>query len=1835
MAAWQEVRVFISSTFRDMHAERDWLVKRVFPRLRAQLEPYRIRLVDIDLRWGITEDEQKNDRVLDLCLAQIDDCRPFFVGILGERYGWVPASFDEESVSKYGWIQNLTGKSVTELEILYGVLRNPEMHTHSFFFFRDPAFVDAVPEAKRGDLDAEDNASATKLRELKDAICDAGLPTPPFVGYPCSYAGLRVNWRLASMLLDDSDREALHGIASDGLIDPEEYATLDEGLKPFVHEYGSVDLAGLETFGDRVFENLWEGIKAEHELPDTPPAESLRDTDPLAEEEELHRQFMESRTQIYIGRQDIQKRLHEVADRDDPMGCVVTGPAGSGKSAVLAKFAQDYAARHPDQLVIAHFVGASSASTSLRQMLRRFCLILAKEFEYTDTSRRNGQKSEEVAVEIPFDADELVTTIQDYIERIPEDQRVVFVIDALNQLDETDRAHDLNWLPREWPDNVNCFVSCITHEREGENPAEPNQILDSLKGRRNHELSVDVLTDDEREAIITEVPSVSAKRLSTEQVGALMENPATQNPLFLLVALEELRGFGSFELLARRIADLPNEGDATTAIFTQVIERLEEDFDRDTVRLVLSWLACARSGLSEQELLELLEGIGTTASTGDLFVVLRQLRRYLQPRGEFLDFYHRSLYKSAREKYFDSYVGDESSANEADDAAISIAEGKAHGQLADYFYTKTNPVGAAPFSGDHAHAISELVYHQLGAGRRDQAEKALMTYAFLQAKVDNDGPRLLIEDCDLLSPDRNSAVGLIQGVVRLSSNALAADPAQLASQFYGRMLGIRDGDIVNVLEDAAALTDAPWLRPIKPCATPPGGTAVQSLSMDLLVAVVANGTRAVFHCTSPTRNCALEVWDLTTCELLRVLESPFRGGESAVVTPDGVRAVMAVSTDFPDEVTNLISWDVGSGTPSCSLEVTKIETKTLAVTPDGKHAVFFTEDGVLMVWNLINGENVLMLDYELLYRDSLAITPDGTRMVYPTDNDTLKIWDLATGSELVQMEGHREGVESVQITPDGSRAISMGSDKIAKVWSLSSGELISTIHMDASVILWIDDTRALTCQEDHSLNVWFLDTGEVQHSLRGQAASIGEWTVSPNGALAVSSEFQGSTLNIWDLTTGSKLLECVGHAHNISCVAFTPDGSRVVTGSEDSSLKVWDVATGRELITLTGHSQAVETIEFMPDGYHVVSTSEDETLRIWYLTEQYDRVETIAHRSHVNFVAMTPDGRFAVSGCEDHSVKVWEVETGNERRTSRNETADGTFPPFGLRTATAGRDYQRQLSEDLKSGNLQEFIKEDLRLMRSKMNLIAVCATKSGALAVYESKDNALRVWDIATEDGVRDLEGDDKSIAYVAIAGDGSKILSTSHGGEDIKNWDLVAGAEAGSLKSQGRCLSIASDCRHAFSLSGQGILQKWDLATGLEISSKKLMDGAEWLSITPDGSQFLCARWGNYLGRGRGVAEAELWSYHPRERIARIEFPSDEIVAVDISADGQFVLIAFEDRFGVWGINTGGRLAMFTSDAPLRSCSISPDGLTIMGGDAAGRVYFFRLENVETESTDIDHEAIGHATSEEWPERVLNPVVPAVGHPRIQTTGLDPRAMIVVGIVLLFIGVWISKYEGAWLIVGIPVTAFGSFTIGESISRTHKRLLAAPDELLVEALRRFFQVLPVFVWSGTFLVYIIEMPSTRIFSIPFGIGMAVYFLSSRASSEDSVFQEGDRNTKVPISLEGHPAASMPLGIGLLGVGIWMSELAAASWLVGGWIAVYGAFWISMALREGYNRLRKAPDSGMIRGLRSVFNVLPLIVWLAVVLVFIVEFPYSRIVAIPFVILIVVRYRILLAERL
>ena len=164
------IRVFISSTFHDMQEERDHLVKFIFPALRQKCRERGLEFVDVDLRWGIPE--EKKAEVLPICLDEIHRCRPYFIGLLGERYGWVPDEIDDELIETQEWLKEHKEKSVTELEILHGVLNDPDMKPLAFFYFRDEKKSEEVEKelAKQDGYQPEPTSSQEKLKLLKKKI---------------------------------------------------------------------------------------------------------------------------------------------------------------------------------------------------------------------------------------------------------------------------------------------------------------------------------------------------------------------------------------------------------------------------------------------------------------------------------------------------------------------------------------------------------------------------------------------------------------------------------------------------------------------------------------------------------------------------------------------------------------------------------------------------------------------------------------------------------------------------------------------------------------------------------------------------------------------------------------------------------------------------------------------------------------------------------------------------------------------------------------------------------------------------------------------------------------------------------------------------------------------------------------------------------------------------------------------------------------------------------------------------------------------------------------------------------------------------------------------------------------------------------------------------------------------------------------------------------------------------------------------------------------------------------------------------------------------------------
>ena len=146
-----KIRVFVSSTFLDMQKERDVLNLEVFPVVKGVCDKLGVAFNAIDLRWGITQEDQLKGSVVDLCLDEIQHCKPYFIGLIGNRYGWIPDKQDPDLEEKFQFIKENEDKSVTELEMILGAI-SAENRDRCFFYYKDPKLFDPSTSDKHEDM---------------------------------------------------------------------------------------------------------------------------------------------------------------------------------------------------------------------------------------------------------------------------------------------------------------------------------------------------------------------------------------------------------------------------------------------------------------------------------------------------------------------------------------------------------------------------------------------------------------------------------------------------------------------------------------------------------------------------------------------------------------------------------------------------------------------------------------------------------------------------------------------------------------------------------------------------------------------------------------------------------------------------------------------------------------------------------------------------------------------------------------------------------------------------------------------------------------------------------------------------------------------------------------------------------------------------------------------------------------------------------------------------------------------------------------------------------------------------------------------------------------------------------------------------------------------------------------------------------------------------------------------------------------------------------------------------------------------------------------------------
>ncbi|MGE0290071.1 MAG: tetratricopeptide repeat protein [Bradyrhizobium sp.] len=548
---WQSRPIFVSSTFNDMQAERDFLRTHVFPALEERLKRRRQHLEWVDLRVGVAtageaSAQARELQILKVCLTEIKRCRPFLIVLVGDRYGWIPpAERIMTAAREEGFEGDVVGRSVTDLEVRYGVFDALDDRPRSFFYFRDLAPIADMP------------------RELASVYSDAG------------------------------DAERMAGLAN---LKRDILRNVPERVRRYSAAWDSVaqKVVGLEAWGQQVIADLWS------ELEDVTAADveaeptSWQNAERIALED-----YITDRTRDFVGRKRMLDNLQKLAMSPpgdcQPWAHCLIGQAGTGKSAVLGQLYRRL--QGAGSFVLMHAASASPRSHSVEDMLRRWSEELAA-----------GLGLEvDAADSVP---DTIERTFHSLLERMAAERHVVVLIDALDQFEATVRARSLAWLPRQWPRNarliataIPCDASMALIAREGASHESMPQldkeealgIVEAICARYHRALEPEVV-----EALLA-------------RNGA--EGPAWAAPLWLVLATEELNLVDADDLARSRryegepaeqlrsmmldiVAALPTD---TVGLYTATFDRSEALFGRQFTTAFLRLIAISRGGWREND----------------------------------------------------------------------------------------------------------------------------------------------------------------------------------------------------------------------------------------------------------------------------------------------------------------------------------------------------------------------------------------------------------------------------------------------------------------------------------------------------------------------------------------------------------------------------------------------------------------------------------------------------------------------------------------------------------------------------------------------------------------------------------------------------------------------------------------------------------------------------------------------------------------------------------------------------------------------------------------------------------------------------------------------------------------------------------------------------------------------------------------------------------------------------------------------------------------------------------------------------------------------------------
>jgi WD40 repeat protein len=356
----------------------------------------------------------------------------------------------------------------------------------------------------------------------------------------------------------------------------------------------------------------------------------------------------------------------------------------------------------------------------------------------------------------------------------------------------------------------------------------------------------------------------------------------------------------------------------------------------------------------------------------------------------------------------------------------------------------------------------------------------------------------------------------------------------------------------------------------------------------------------------------VKVWDAGGSKELLSLKGHPGAVSSLAWSPGGNRIVSGCRGG------SLRMWDANRGNEILPFKGHTHGVRSVVWSPDGRRIVSVDSNKAMKVWDAGTGQEIDSRVRHAGDVSSAVFSPDGKLLVSAVPYDAVQVWDATTGQEAFTLKGHTSRVTSVAFSPDGRRIVSGSGDRSRqralgelKVWDADKGiELLSlkghTLPV-TSVLFSPDGRRIISGSDDRTLKVWDADKGEELLSLKGHTNGVRRVVFSPDGKCLVSWGLKtvgykpgGVPLwewevKVWDAEMDQEIRSLKGHTGQVTGVAFSADGKRIIGMTASRKVLTWDATTGHLLPAADPMPRRPQT-EGQP---HTEATSPDGSLRVF------------------------------------------------------------------------------------------------------------------------------------------------------------------------------------------------------------------------------------------------------------------------------------------------------------------------------------------------------------------------------------------------------------------------------------------------------------------------------------------------------------------------------------------------------------------------------------------------------------------------------------------------------------